>query len=194
VVDEATWEALLAALSDAEEEGPDSTSVAAPVSAPASSATATTSSGGSSGSSGQKPYDQLFSLALGQQAQRGGGGLAPPAVRFVQEVTITDSIQSVGGGALQETIVIEEETRVEAVAAPGAARTAWPVLMEGDGGREVHALQVVLQQVRGRVRPRGCACSAMRAVSCSAALLNEIHSCAWLHATSGAVCCRFDDL
>lgn len=29
---------------------------------------------------------------------------------------------------------------------PPAANAAWPVLHEGDGGREVHALHVALQQ------------------------------------------------
>lgn len=34
------------------------------------------------------------------------------------------------------------------VSTPEEARTSWPVLMEGDGGKDVHALHVVLQQVR----------------------------------------------
>lgn len=41
---------------------------------------------------------------------------------------------------------MREEVRAVQPSA-GAARTAWPVLMEGDGGKTVHALHVALQQV-----------------------------------------------
>ena len=173
VVDEATWEALLSAQSsDDEGEG---LAKAGEARGPSPSAR-TASSSSSSSRSSQKPYQDLFAAALGgkqqQQAQQPGLGPVPgpqqqgsrgpgngrpasPAVRVVQEVVLTDIVQSTGTGGLQEAVTVHEEVKVVGAGAAGStARTAWPVLMEGDGGREVHALHVALQQVGERMPSR----------------------------------------
>ncbi|KAL4419502.1 hypothetical protein ABPG77_002288 [Micractinium sp. CCAP 211/92] len=80
-----------------------------------------------------KPYTELFSAALSETVRREPGGGA----QDTQRLTVTDTVAA--GGK-----VVSERLEVSATVKEAVSYTDWPVLHEGDGGREVHALHVAL--------------------------------------------------
>lgn len=80
-----------------------------------------------------KPYAELFNAALGETARPAPAG----GVEDAQRPTVTDT--AAAGGK-----VVSGRMEASATATEGATYTEWPVLHEGDGGREVHALHVAL--------------------------------------------------
>ncbi len=69
----------------------------------------------------------------------------------VTVVTSTSSSSSSGSLQVSSTVGITATSSASNSAAPAADRIKWPVLMETDGGREVHVLQLLLGKA-------GCYC------------------------------------
>lgn len=98
-----------------------------------------------------KPFAELFSSVREDTAVIGpDGGVRGSASRLEvhdthifpdghvedDEVVVTENVSTSSDGAVHVTASLR--------ASHAATRTEWPVLLEGDGGREVHALQVAL--------------------------------------------------
>jgi peptidoglycan hydrolase-like protein with peptidoglycan-binding domain len=81
--------------------------------------------------------DATWAALLGSDAVASGGGGGAEAQQQQQDGAASASSSSSNGSG-------SSSTTAAAAAADAPPRTTWPVVMDGDGGREVHALHVAL--------------------------------------------------
>ncbi|PSC70776.1 peptidoglycan binding [Micractinium conductrix] len=106
-------------------------------------ATGTSSSSGGGGGAqpataqqqAAKPYTELFTAAFSETVTSTPDG----GMQDVTRLEVTDTV-AVGDAVTQESVQVSSTT----VSRPKI--TEWPILLEGDGGREVHSLHIALQR------------------------------------------------